>query len=136
MDIKYEDFVISDNKDLLNIETIHGFMLRSYWANQRDRDRTERSIANSVCYGVYHGARQIGYARIVTDAATMFYLCDVFIDEDYRGKMLGKKLVETIMSDAKFKGLFGILGTLDAHGLYEQYGFEKDNNRFMRRAPQ
>jgi GNAT superfamily N-acetyltransferase len=135
MDISFDEYVISDNKERLNVETIHGFLSRSYWANNRERDRTVKSIQNSICFGMYHGERQIGYARVITDEATMFYLCDVFIDEEYRGKSLGKKLIETIINYEKFGGLTSFLGTLDAHGLYEQFGFVKDENRFMKRLP-
>ncbi|MNW04472.1 Acetyltransferase (GNAT) family protein [compost metagenome] len=65
----------------------------------------------------------------------MFYLCDVFIDEDYRGMGIGKKLVETLTTSDEYKDLIGLLGTKDAHELYKQYGFESDMERFMRRVP-
>jgi GNAT superfamily N-acetyltransferase len=135
MEIKYNDYLISDNKELLNIKTIKGFLARSYWANKRSEERTERSIQNSDCYGVYHESKQIGYARVVTDHATMFYLCDVFIDEDYRGKGIGKKLIECLITSDKYKDLMGLLGTQDAHELYMQYDFEADPERLMRRRP-
>ena len=70
---------------------------------------------------------------MVTDMATMYWLCDVFIDEKYRGKGLGKKLIKYIVESDNFKGLFGILGTRDAHGLYENFGFEREPETFMRR---
>lgn len=65
----------------------------------------------------------------------MYWLADVYVDEEYRGKSIGKQLIETITSSEELKGLVGILGTKDAHDLYEQYGFERDANRFMRRVP-
>jgi GNAT superfamily N-acetyltransferase len=135
MDIKFEDYYISDNKELLDIKTIKGFLARSYWASQRSEERTERSIQNSICYGVYHESRQIGYARVITDHATMFYLCDVFIDEAYRGKGIGKKLVESLITSDELKDLMGLLGTRDAHELYKQYDFESDPERLMKRHP-
>jgi hypothetical protein len=131
MEIKYNDYLISDNKERLDINIIKGFLARSYWANKRSEERTERSIQNSDCYGVYHESKQIGYARVVTDHATMFYLCDVFIDEDYRGK----KLIECLITSDKLKDLIGLLGTQDAHELYKQYDFEADPERFMSRRP-
>jgi GNAT superfamily N-acetyltransferase len=82
------------------------------------------------------GTRQVGFARVVTDYATMYYLCDVFIDEEYRGKGLGKKLVSYITQFEAIRNLNAILGTKDAHELYEQYGFTKDPDRFMRRRSQ
>jgi GNAT superfamily N-acetyltransferase len=135
MDIGIDDVLISNDKSLLNIETIFGFLARSYWANKRSENRIRKSIENSICYGVYHRGRQIGFARIVTDGATMYWLCDVYIDEAYRGLGLGKRLVDTITSSEDFKDLLGILGTQDAHGLYEQYGFKHEQERFMRRIP-
>jgi GNAT superfamily N-acetyltransferase len=135
MDIKFGDYLISDNKELLDIKTIKGFLVRSYWASQRSEESTERSIQNSICYGVYHERRQIGYARVITDLATMYYLCDVYIDEEYRGKGLGKKLVESLITSSELKDLMGLLGTRDAHELYKQYDFESDSERFMRRRP-
>ncbi|MEK5057936.1 GNAT family N-acetyltransferase [Paenibacillus sp. FSL H7-0326] len=82
---------------------------------------------------MYYGDRQIGFARIITDWATVYYLCDVFIDEEYRGRGLGKKLIEVIIEE--YEGMMGLLGTLDGHGLYEKYGFMKNTERFMNRRP-
>lgn len=135
MNLQFGQFLISDDKELLNLATVKGFLARSYWASKRSEDRIERSINNSVCFGIYKEKRQVGFARLVTDDATMYWLCDVFIDEEFRGQGLGKKLVETITQSERFKDLSGILGTKDAHELYEQYYFEKDNERFMKRAP-
>jgi GNAT superfamily N-acetyltransferase len=132
--IEFGEFVITDNKSQLDLDTIERFLARSYWANKRPRDKIEASIRNSLCFGIYHGARQVGFARVVTDYATMYYLCDVFIDEAYRGRELGKKLIETITGLEELRNLTGILGTKDAHGLYEKYGFERDRERFMRRT--
>jgi len=133
MELMYNEFLISDDKSRINVETVCEFLSRSYWANQRPKDTVIKSIRNSACYGIYHEDRQVGYARVVTDEATMYYLCDVFIDEEYRGKGLGKKLVEIIIE--KYDGMMGLLGTLDAHGLYEQYGFMKNPERLMNRRP-
>jgi GNAT superfamily N-acetyltransferase len=135
MDIKFDGYHISDNKELLDIITIKEFLARSYWASQRTEESTERSIQNSICYGVYHESRQIGYARVITDLATVYYLCDVFVDEEYRGKGIGKKLVESLITSYELKDLMGLLGTRDAHELYKQYDFESDSERFMRRRP-
>ncbi len=74
----------------------------------------------------------MGFARIVTDYSVMYWLCDVFIDENHRKQGLGKKLIETIVNQEEFKNLTGFLGTLDAHRLYEKFGFQKDPDRLMR----
>lgn len=73
----------------------------------------------------------MGFARAVTDYATIYWLCDVIIDEKHRGHGLGKMLVESVVNCEELAGLRGILGTKDAHGLYEQYGFVRVPDRFM-----
>ncbi|MBB3108778.1 GNAT superfamily N-acetyltransferase [Paenibacillus phyllosphaerae] len=123
-------YVISDDKARLDLDRIGQLLSTSYWAKQRAADVIAQSIANSVCYGIYEGERQVGFARVVTDYATVFYLCDVIIDEAHRGNGLGKQLMACIIE--QYGGLHGLLGTLDAHGLYEQYGF-RQNERLMNR---
>ncbi|MCR8630624.1 GNAT family N-acetyltransferase [Paenibacillus radicis (ex Xue et al. 2023)] len=135
MDNEKEDLVISNDKSFLHLDTVFEFLSRSYWANKRSKERIRISIENSICYGVYINNRQVGFARVVTDGATMYYLCDVFIDEAYRGQSIGKKLIESIIKSEELKDLTGILGTKDAHGLYKQYDFELDQEKMMRRTP-
>lgn len=117
-------FLVSTDKSLLSLDTIHDFLVnRSYWANSRTKEQIGRSIDNSMCFGVYESGRQVGFARVVTDYSVMYWLCDVFIDEEYRGKGLGKLLVECVVNHPQLKDLNGILATKDAQGLYEKYGF-------------
>jgi N-acetylglutamate synthase-like GNAT family acetyltransferase len=129
------NYRISNDKSLLDIERICKLLAKSYWANERSREKIELSIKNSLCYGIYCEQKQIGFARVVTDSATMYWLCDVFIDEEFRGKSLGKRLIQCIVESPELTGLIGILATNDAHGLYEQYGFKKIPDRYMRRSP-
>jgi GNAT superfamily N-acetyltransferase len=131
----FNEYTISDDKSKLDLDTVFDFLSRSYWANSRSRERVEKSINNSLCYGLYHGGKQIGFARVVTDDATMYWLADVFIDEEYRSQGIGKTFVETIIKSERLKDLMGVLGTRDAHSLYEKYDFIKDDGRFMRRMP-
>ncbi len=117
---------ISTNKKKLDIKLIHEFLSKeSYWAKGRDIEVVKRSIENSLCFGVYDDEKQIGFARVVTDFAIFAWLLDVFILENYRGKGYGKMLMKAIMSHDKLQNLqrWG-LGTDDAHGLYEQFGFK------------
>lgn len=135
MEWAYGEFKISTDKSLLSLEKIKDFLSKSYWADNRPINVIKKSIQNSDCYGVYHGNEQIGFARVVTDYATVYWICDVFIDERYRGKGLGKALIERIVESGDLKGVRGILGTKDAHRLYEQFGFERLEGRFMKRMP-
>lgn len=128
-----EDYTISGDKKLISIDRVCGLLSQSYWAQERSRETIERSIENSLCWGVYQGGQQVGFARAVTDCATIYWLCDVIIDEKHRGKGLGKALLGCVVNSKELEGLRGILGTKDAHGLYAQYGFEKVDGRFMAR---
>jgi GNAT superfamily N-acetyltransferase len=121
-----EAFSISTDQARLDRPMIHEFLSqRSYWATGIPRSVVERSIENSLCFGLYHANRQIGFARVVTDKATFAYLGDVFVLEAYRGRGLAKWLVESIVRHPDLQGLRRIiLGTRDAHGLYAQFGFK------------
>jgi predicted GNAT family N-acyltransferase len=134
--INYNGYLISNDKKLLQTDKICELLSKSYWAKDRPKDKIEASIENSVCFGVYLNNKQVGFARVVTDYAVIYWLCDVIIDEHHRKKGLGKKLIEAIINNSELKNLAGILATMDAHGLYEQYGFVKDAERFMRKKPQ
>ncbi len=117
---------ISTDKKRLNTKLIHEFLSqKSYWAKGRNIEIVERSIENSLCFGVYSDNQQIGFARVVTDYAVFAWLLDVFILEAYRGKGYGKLLMNAIMTHEKLQNLqrWG-LGTEDAHGLYRQFGFK------------
>lgn len=119
------EFVVSTDPARLNIEFIHAYLTRSYWSEGIRREVVERGIANSLCFGVYEGGQQVGFARVITDYATFAYLADVFIVESHRGKGLSRFLMECIVNDPRLQGLRRwILGTRDAHGLYAQYGFK------------
>ena len=137
MEVEYQSYRISDQTSLLQVDRIHAMLLTSYWANARSREAIEKSIQNSLCVGVYSEGVQIGFARCVTDYATIFWLCDVIVDEAYRGRGIGKALMEAILSHEQLQGLSGILATRDAHGLYAQHGFVvADAGRFMRKPAQ
>ncbi len=123
------DFTISTDPALLDIKVVHGFLTRSYWARGIPRDVVERAIANSLCFGLYEGRKQIGFARVVTDYARIAHLLDVFVLEEHRGHGLGKWLVGCVMEHLETFGLFKIaLNTRDAHGLYRRFGFKEIGN--------
>ncbi|WP_249316617.1 GNAT family N-acetyltransferase [Bacillus sp. FJAT-50079] len=129
------NLIISNDKSLLDLDKIYDFMQQSYWANKRSKEKIKKSIEHSLCYGVYDGEKQIGFARIITDWTTMYWLCDVFIDEDYRSLGIGKRLIEEITTSGDLKNLFGFLGTKDAHTFYKQYDFVRELEKTMIRTP-
>ncbi len=118
-------FKISTDKTRLQVPVIHEFLSQeSYWARGRSIEQTKTAIENSICFGVYQGERQIGFARVVSDCATFAYLGDVFIIEEFRGQGVSKWLMETIISHPELQGLRRwVLATRDAHTLYEKFGF-------------
>lgn len=129
-----DDFNISTDKNKINIEYVHHFLSHSYWSPGISINVVSKAMQGSLSFGVYYKEKQVGYARVVTDTATFAYLADVFIDESFRRKGLGKWLVETIIAHPDLQGLRRILlATKDAHKLYEQLGFTTITNpdRYM-----
>ncbi len=121
-----EGFAITTETSFFNVEFIHAFLSKSYWAENIPLETVQRSIDNSLCFGVFHLGRQIGFARVITDKATFGYLADVFIDEVYRGQGLSKWLMEEIMAHPDLQGLRRMmLATRDANGLYAKFGFSE-----------
>lgn len=120
-----EGFEISTDKSRLDVAMIHDYLSKeSYWAKNIPLELVQKSIEGSICFAVYYHARQVGYARMVSDCATFGYLADVFIIEEYRGRGLSKWLMEEIINYPAFKPLRRwMLATKDAHGLYKQFGF-------------
>jgi GNAT superfamily N-acetyltransferase len=141
-----ENYFISTDASKLDIDIIYHYLSEeSYWAKDIPRAVVEKSIINSLCFGLYYNneqalpaGRQVGFARLITDKATFAFLADVFILPQYRGKGLSKWLLQTIHAHPKLQGLRRwLLGTKDAHGLYEQFGWtrftEEASNRFMQK---
>ncbi len=125
MRAKKGEYEIDTDKRRLDIAGIHKFLsTESYWAKNRTLEQTLTAIENSICYGVYKGRSQVGFARVITDRATFAYLGDVYVLEDHRGRGLSKWLMQTIVDQPDMQGLRRwLLATRDAHGLYENYGF-------------
>ena len=137
------EFIISTDKSKLDVGIIHNYLCNeSYWAKNISVELVKKSIDGSCCFGLFvkenSTTKQIGFARVISDCATFGYLADVFIVEAYRGKGLSKWLMETIMNCPDLQGLRRwMLGTRDAHGLYEKLGWtvldEDTRKRFMQR---
>ena len=124
-----DNFTITDDKSRLDLDVIHGYLTKSYWSPGIPRETVARGIEHAICFGVYDGDAQIGFARVITDQATFGYLADVFILESYRGRGLSKRLMASIMAHPELQGLRRfMLATRDAHGLYRQFGFAEPAN--------
>jgi GNAT superfamily N-acetyltransferase len=120
-----DSFSISDDRGRINLRMVHDFLRKSYWSRDIPLKIFEKSIRHSLCFSVFDGPQQIGFARVISDYATFAYLADVFILEDYRGLGLSKRLMTYIRSHPELQGLRRwMLATRDAQGLYRQFGFK------------
>jgi len=131
MEWQFSEFRISTDKNEISAEFIYNYLRRTYQSKSRNYQEIRKSIENSLCYGLFHGAKQIGFARIVSDLSTIYMLSDVFILESYRGRGLGKWLMECIVNSPELKNLIGLLATKNAQGLYRKYGFRSPNDPRM-----
>jgi GNAT superfamily N-acetyltransferase len=116
---------ISTDKRRLDVALIHDFLRSSYWARDIPRAVVARSIRHSLCFGVFYRGKQVGFARVITDRATLAYLADVFVVPEHRGRGVGRMLIGRILAHRDLQGLRRILlATHDAHGLYAPFGFK------------
>jgi len=136
MTINFYDYIISDDKALIQADLAYELLSKTYWGKTRTSDAVETSIENSLCFGIYKDGVMVGFARCVTDYAVLYYLCDVVINENYRGQGLGKVLVKAITEHEKLSHLLALLDTNDAHDFYKQFGFEDRLITAMRRKRQ
>lgn len=128
-------YSISRDKTKLNVDAIHDYLChQSYWAKGRSLERVKKSIDNSICFGLYDNQKtMLGFARVITDHVVFAYLMDLFVLKEHRGKGLGTMLVRHIVKHPDLQVRLWFLGTADAHGLYEKFGFSRLDNpdRFM-----
>jgi ribosomal protein S18 acetylase RimI-like enzyme len=127
------EYWLSTDVTRMNVDMVHGYLTRVYWSKGIPREIVERSMQNSLCFGLFCGTEQVGFARVITDYATFAYVADVFVLEQYRRRGLATWLMEFVM---KHPGLQGLrrwaLATRDAHGLYKKVGFKLLNpDRWM-----
>jgi N-acetylglutamate synthase-like GNAT family acetyltransferase len=118
-------FIISTNKKLLQPKVIHGFLKNSYWAKNIPYSKVEKAIKHSLCFGLYEGKKQIGFARVLTDYARFANIHDVFVLDKYKGQGLGVWLMENILKHPQLGGMKKwYLATRDAHEFYKKFGFK------------
>lgn len=127
------NYSVIDGTDRMDLSQIMALLKQTYWAADRPREQVRKSIENSRCYGIWSedDRKLVGFARIISDFATTYYLCDVIIDKTHRQNGLGKMLISHIENLPDYQGLRGMLITRDAHGLYEKFGYETLNDRAM-----
>ena len=114
----------SISTERIDLDAVHAFLSRSFWAEGIPKELVARAAANSLCFSLFDLSAQVGFARVVTDRATFAYLCDVYVLESHRGRGLGKWLIESVMAHPDVQGLRRfLLVTRDAHGLYARHGF-------------
>lgn len=129
------NYKIVEGADKFRVEDVERLLKMTYWADERSTETIVKSMQNSACFGVViESGELVGFARVISDYATSYYLCDVVIDEKYRGVGLGTALVSHIAALPEFSELRGILITKDAHGLYAKFGFKVLNDRVMVKA--
>ena len=128
------ELVISTDPKDIDRERLHAFLSeRSYWSMGIERAALDKALEASICFTALMGDEMVGFARVITDGVTMAYLSDVYVEEAYRGKSIGKRLMEAVMSHPDLKNLRRfLLATKDAHSLYAQYGFQPiDDPEFL-----
>ena len=119
------NYRISFDPEDQQLDVIHGYLVRSYWAEGISRNLVARAVANSLCVGAYDEDEQVGFARVITDQATFAYLADVYLLDEHRGKGLARRLVQAVLAHPRLQGLRRwLLVTRDAHALYRPHGFE------------
>ncbi len=128
-----DGYEIDDDPARIDLDAVWDYLREAYWSPNVPRDVVERSIEGSLALGLYApGGEQAGFARAVTDGATYAWIADVFVLEPHRGRGLGVWLVETLFAHPRLRGLRMVtLNTLDAHSLYERFGFVRDGERRM-----
>ena len=127
------EYRIMDGAEQMALDEVVRLLRMTYWADRRPVEQIERSMQHSACYGVRLADDDtlVGFARVISDFATTYYLCDVIIDPAYRRQGLGTALLTYIEAQPVYHGLRGILITRDAHALYRKFGFEVLNDRAM-----
>lgn len=136
----HSGYLISDDPARINVDAVHAYLTRSYWAQGVAREVVARSLAHSLAIGIYAPTHeQVGLVRVITDYATFAYLCDVYVLESHRGRGLSKVALQVLGTHPRLQGLRRMhLVTNDAHGLYTQFGFSvvKQPERHMeKRVP-
>ena len=130
------NYYISKDSTKIPVSQLAELLHKTYWAENRPVEAMEQSIRHSLCYGAYdpEDGKLIGFARVITDYATTYYLCDVVVEEAHRGKGIGKALLTEIVTDPRLCGLKALLLTRDAHGFYQHFGLREEPGKLMMKS--
>ena len=134
MNLQHDSFLFSSEKDQISAKAVYEMLSATYWASERTFETVAKSMEHSLCYGILKDKELIGFARVITDHATIFWICDVIIKEEFRNKGLGRKFISFILDDPELKHLNAFLATKDAHKFYEPYGFFRSDYFMFRPA--
>jgi len=126
-------YLLTDDAERIDQDVVIGMLQTSYWASGRSEEAFCKSFGNSLCFSLFDGDRQVAFARVVTDYATFGWVCDVIVHPDYRGEGLGKWIMDRLTSHPALSNVNLMLATRDAHGLYERYGFAREEAMRLRR---
>ncbi len=124
MEQRHGRYFLTDDSSRVDVTTVHAWLTETYWAQGRSKEVVAESVANSLCFSMFDGDEQIGFARVVTDRCTFSWICDVVIRSDIRGEGLGKWMMACVVDHPSIRETLQILSTRDAHGLYGRFGFE------------
>lgn len=127
MHYENKNYQISDDRDEVQLDVVESLLRASYWASERSLETMKISIENSVCFSLFYSGIQVGFARVVTDFASVAYIADLIIHPEHRSKGVGKWMFGVIVNDPRWSSKFQFLATDDAHGLYEKFGFSGSN---------
>lgn len=127
MEWRKDEYLITDDRSEVQLEVVHRLLAATYWGDRRPREIVDRMVAGSICFSLYHGSKQIGFGRAVTDSTTFTWVADIVVEPEFRGAGLGKWIVECLLEHPAIKGTQLALQTRDAQGLYEQFGFSENS---------
>lgn len=127
MEWRKHEYLITDDRSKVQLEVVHRLLAATYWGDRRPREIVDRMVAGSICFSLYHGPRQIGFGRAVTDSTTFTWVADLVVEPEFRGAGLGRWIMECLLEHRAIKGTQLVLQTRDAQGLYEQFGFSENS---------
>jgi GNAT superfamily N-acetyltransferase len=131
-----DGYELDDDPNRIDLDAVHAYLTRSYWAEGRPRETVERLVRSAQrVVGLYADGRQVGFCRAVTDDASLAYLADVYVLPEHRGRGLGEELVREMVDKGPYAARRWLLHTRDAHQLYRRFGFGPPGERLMERPP-